>query len=179
MNTPNISYTRHRFQAQIFTHAAWLYFRFNLSLRETEEVLLERGIDISYETIRRWTVKFGPQIARNLRRRQARPSNVWHLDEVAVKIAGRSLWLWRRSISMVLFWTKTSVQSGEAGRETTSGHLLKGLGFVSNLIVTGKLRSSAPPRARSHRVSITGCTRSSTIARKTVTCRFESENGAC
>jgi len=76
MNTPNISYKRHRFPTQIIAHAVWLYFRFNLSLREVEEMLLERGIDVSYETIRRWTVKFGPQIARNLRRRQARPGNV-------------------------------------------------------------------------------------------------------
>ncbi len=95
MNTPNISYNRHRFSPQIIAHAVWLYFRFNLSLREVEEMLLERGIDVSYETIRRWTVKFGPQIARSLRRRQDRPGNVWHLDEVVVKIAGRSYWLWR------------------------------------------------------------------------------------
>ena len=58
-------------------------------------MLLERGIDVSYETVRRWTRKFGPQIARNLRRRQAHPGDVWHLDEVVVKIAGRSFWLWR------------------------------------------------------------------------------------
>jgi putative transposase len=64
MHTPTISYKRHRFPSQIIAHAVWLYARFNLSLREVEELLLERGIDVSYESIRRWTVKFGRQIAR-------------------------------------------------------------------------------------------------------------------
>jgi len=72
-----------------------MYVRFNLSLREVEEMLLERGIDVSYETIRRWTARSGPQIAWNLRRRQGRPGDIWHLDEVVVKIAGRVFWLWR------------------------------------------------------------------------------------
>lgn len=58
-------------------------------------MLLERGIDVSYESIRRWTVKFGPRIARDLRKRQARPGDVWHLDEVVLKIASKKLWLWR------------------------------------------------------------------------------------
>jgi putative transposase len=78
-----------------YSHAVWLYVRFNLSLREVEEMLLERGIDVSYESIRRWTVKFGPRIARDLRKRQARPGDVWHLDEVVLKIASKKLWLWR------------------------------------------------------------------------------------
>lgn len=64
-----VSYKRHRFPPEIITHAAWRYVRFNLSLRNVEEMLLERGIDVPYETIRRWVVKFGPQIVRNLRRR--------------------------------------------------------------------------------------------------------------
>lgn len=69
MQKPSISYKRHRFPPEIIAHAVWLYARFNLSLREVEEMLLERGIDASYESIRRWTAKFGPQIARHLRRR--------------------------------------------------------------------------------------------------------------
>jgi len=73
----------------------WLYLRLNLSLCEIEEMLLERGIDVSYESVRRWISKFGPQIARNLRRRQAHPGDVWHLDEVAVECAGEKFWLWR------------------------------------------------------------------------------------
>jgi len=85
----------HRFPPQIIAHVVWLYARFNLSLREVEELMLERGVDVSYETTRRWTVKFGPLIAHVLRRRQPRPGDVWHLDEVVVKIASRSYWLWR------------------------------------------------------------------------------------
>lgn len=95
MSIQSISYKRHRFPPAIITHAVWLYCRFNLSLREVEEVFLERGIDVSYETIRRWVAKFGPSIARGLRRRQPRPGDIWHLDEVVVKIKGRKFWLWR------------------------------------------------------------------------------------
>ncbi len=95
MNSSSVSYKRDRFPPQIIAHAVWLYVRFNLSLREVEEMLLVRGIDVSYETIRRWVIKFGPVIARNLRLSQDRPSDVWHLDEVVVKISGRKYWLWR------------------------------------------------------------------------------------
>lgn len=94
MTQPQISYKRHRFPHEIIAHAVWLCVRFNLSLREVEEMLLERGIDVSYGTIRRWTAKFAPRIARSLRRRQARPGDIWYLDEVQVKIAGRKFWLW-------------------------------------------------------------------------------------
>jgi len=95
MRTTPISYKRHRFPPELIAHSVWLYVRFNLSLREVEEMLLERGVNVSYETIRRWMAKFGPWIARNLRRRQARPGDIWHLDEVVVTISGRKFWLWR------------------------------------------------------------------------------------
>ena len=62
MQTQNISYKRHRFPPHIIAHVVWLYARFNLSLREVEELMLERGVDVSYETIRRWVTKFGPLI---------------------------------------------------------------------------------------------------------------------
>lgn len=95
MHRSPISYKRHRYSPQIITHAVWLYVRFNLSLREVEEMLLERGIHVSYETVRRWLVKFGPLITNNFRRRPCRPGDVWHLDEAVVKIAGKSFYLWR------------------------------------------------------------------------------------
>ena len=95
MRTQTISYMRHRFPPAIISHAVWLYCRFNLSLREVEEMFLRCGVDVSYETIRRWVAKFGPSIALGLRRRQPRPGDIWHLDEVVVKIGGGRFWLWR------------------------------------------------------------------------------------
>ena len=74
MQTLKINYKRHRFPPPIIAHVVWLYVRFNLSLREVEEMMLARGVDVSYETIRRWTVKFGPLIAHVLRRRRPRPA---------------------------------------------------------------------------------------------------------
>ena len=71
-----ISYRRHRFPPVIIQHAVWLYLRFTLSYRDVEELLAERGLDISYETVRCWVLKFGPMIARRLRRCRPRPSNV-------------------------------------------------------------------------------------------------------
>src|SRR5260370_8510489 len=76
-------------------HAIWLYLRFTLSYRDVEELLAERGLDISYETVRRWVLKFGPSIARRLRRHRPRPSARWHLDEMVVRIAGVRMYLWR------------------------------------------------------------------------------------
>src|ERR1700754_2801903 len=90
-----ISFKRHRFPADVIRHAVWLYFRFTLSFRDVEEMLAQRGIDVSYETVRCWTLKFGPKIAANLRRRKAPPSPRWHLDEMVSTIAGERVWIWR------------------------------------------------------------------------------------
>ena len=90
-----LSFKRHRFPADVIRHAVWLYFRFNLSFRDVEELLAQRGVDVCYETIRCWTIKFGPQIARNLKRRRHAPSPRWHLDEVVCTIGGKRLYLWR------------------------------------------------------------------------------------
>ncbi len=76
-------------------HAVWLYFRFTLSFRDVEEMLAQRGIEVSYETVRCWTIKFGPQIARNLKRRRGAPSPRWHLDEVVSNIGGKRVYIWR------------------------------------------------------------------------------------
>ena len=95
MSQTTARYERHRFPRAIIAHAVWLYLRFPLSLRAVEERLLERGVEVSYETLRRWVAKFGPVIARGLRRRQARPGRVWRLDEVQISIRGRRFWLWR------------------------------------------------------------------------------------
>jgi len=92
---PDISYRRHRFPPVIIQQAVWLYLRFTLSYRDVEDLLAERGLDISYETVRCWVLKFGPVIARRLRRCRPRPSNRWHLDEMVVRIAGERMYLWR------------------------------------------------------------------------------------
>ena len=88
MGMQPISYRRHRFPAEIIRHAVWLYLRFTFSLRDIEELLAERGLDVSYETVRRWVLKFGPAYARNLRRQRLRPSDQWHLDEMVVNRTG-------------------------------------------------------------------------------------------
>lgn len=86
---PPVSYKRHRFPPQTIAHAVWLYFRFPLSLRLVEEMLLERGIVLTYETIRRWAMKFGLDYARRLKRKKPGRRDVWHLNEVVISIKAR------------------------------------------------------------------------------------------
>src|SRR3954467_13853827 len=96
MTTPACpSYAGHRFPAEVISHAVWLYFRFPLSLRMVEEMLAARGIIVSHETVRQWARKFGQDFANRIRRRLPCAGDKWHLDEVAVKIAGKKHWVWR------------------------------------------------------------------------------------
>ncbi len=95
MKKPTPSYQRHRFPSEIISHAIWLYHRFCLSFREVEELLAERGITVTYETVRQWCRKFGPAYARKLKKRQGRLGDTWHLDEVFVSIQGEQQYLWR------------------------------------------------------------------------------------
>jgi putative transposase len=88
-------YTRYRFPAEVISHAIWLYFRFPLSLRMVEEMLVARGIEVSHETVRQWAMKFGQDFANQIRRRLPPAGDKWHLDEVAISIAGKKHWLWR------------------------------------------------------------------------------------
>src|SRR4028118_1896998 len=88
-------YKRHRFPHEIIGHAVWLYYRFSLSYRDVEELLAERGIMVTYETIRQWSRKFGQSYANQLRRRRARTGDKWFLDEVFLKINGKTQYLWR------------------------------------------------------------------------------------
>src|SRR5918912_2989966 len=89
------SYAGYRFPAEIISHAVWLYFRFPLSLRHVDEILAARGIVVSHETVRQWGLKFGQAFANQIRQRRPRAGDTWHLDEVAVNIAGKKHWLWR------------------------------------------------------------------------------------
>lgn len=88
-------YARHRFHPDVIRRSVWMYFRFNLSFRDVEELMIERGIDVSYETIRRWVEKFGSTFAKRIKSRSESPSPVWHLDEVYTKINGQMVYLWR------------------------------------------------------------------------------------
>ena len=100
-----LSFKRHRFPAEVIRYAVWLYFRFTLSFRDVEELLAQGGIEVSYETIRCWTIKFGPQIARNLKRRRPAPSPRWHLDEMVCSVGGRRMYLWRAVDDEARSWT--------------------------------------------------------------------------
>ncbi len=93
MNAP--SYAGHRFPRDVIQRAVWMYLRFTLSFRDVEELLAERGIIVSYESIRRWVIGFGRAIARRLRAQRPQPDRRWHLDEVFVWIGGRPMYLWR------------------------------------------------------------------------------------
>lgn len=93
VSTP-VSYARHRFPAEIISHAVWLYHLFSLSLRDVELILPERGVVVTNESIRHWCRKFGADFARRLRRRRPRPGDTWHLDEVFLRINGTLHYLW-------------------------------------------------------------------------------------
>jgi putative transposase len=95
MTPATISYPGYRFPAEIIRHAVWLYHLFSLSLRDVELILAERGIVVSYESIRCWCRRFGADFASKLRRRRPKPGDVWHLDEVYLRINGELRYLWR------------------------------------------------------------------------------------
>jgi putative transposase len=136
-----ISFSRHQFPPAIIRHAVWLYVRFTLSYRHVEDLLAERGLDVSYETVRRWVLKFGPLFARELRRRRPRPTAQWHLDEMAVTIAGRRFWLWRAvdAEGEVLDLLVQGRRDKAAAVKLMK--LLKKHGFAPGVLVTDKLRS--------------------------------------
>lgn len=90
-----ISFKRHRFPPNVIRYAVCLYFCFTMCLRDVEELLAERGIDVTYETVRCWANKFGPAIAANIRRTRPRADSVWHLDEMVVRINGKRMFMWR------------------------------------------------------------------------------------
>jgi putative transposase len=140
--TEPVSYKRHRFPPQIIAHAVWLYFRFPLSLRLVEEMLLERGILVSYETVRRWALKFGPDYARRLKRKRPSRRDIWHLDEVVITIAGRKLWLWRAvdQDGYVLDEIVQPRRDTKAAKRLLK-RLLKKQGVAPKRIITDKLPS--------------------------------------
>ncbi len=142
MKTKTPSYQRHRFPSEIITHAVWLYHRFCLSFREVEELLAERGITVTYETVRQWCQKFGPEYARQLKKRQGRLGDTWHLDEVFITIQGEQHYLWR-AVDKVGDVIDILVQPrrNQKAAERFFRRLLKGQGGEPRWLVTDKLRS--------------------------------------
>ena len=141
----SVSYARHRFPPVVIQHAVWLYLRFTLSYRDVEDLLAERGLDISYETIRRWVLKFGRIYASNLRRRKPRPSEQWHLDEMVAMIGCRRLYLWRAvddegEVLDILIQSRRN----KAAAVKLLRKLMKKLGFAPRLLVTDKLPPALP-----------------------------------
>ena len=137
-----ISYRCHRFPPQIIQHAIWLYCRFTLSFRDVEDMLAERVLDVSYETVRRWVLKFGHSYARRLRRFRPRPDDRWHLDEMFVTIRGRRMYFWRAvdAEGEVLDFVIQSKRNKAAALKLVR-KLLKKQGYVPSSIVTDKLPS--------------------------------------
>ena len=129
---------------EIIQHAIWLYLRFTLSFRDVEDLLAERAIVVSYETVRRWVNHFGPKIAADLRKRRPKPHTTWHLDEVYLKIDGRMVYLWRAvdaegEVLDVLVQTRRNKRAALK----LMRKLLKKYGFVPDKLVTDELRSYA------------------------------------
>jgi putative transposase len=142
-----ISYARHQFPPDIIRHAVWLHLRFTLSYRDVEELLAERGLEISYETVRRWVIKFGPAIARNLRRLRPRPADTWHLDEMVVSIQGRRMYLWRAVDSEgEILDMLVQPHRDKAAALKLMRKLLKKQGYAPTMLVTDKLPSYACAR---------------------------------
>ena len=137
-----ISYRRHRFHPDIIRRAVWLYFRFTMSFRDVEDLLAERGIDVSYETVRLWVLKFGQAYARRICKRRDPAFDVWHLDEVFVNIGGKQMYLWRAvdgegTVLDVLVQKRRNKQAALK----LMRKLLKNQGVHPTQIVTDKLKS--------------------------------------
>ena len=139
------TYKGHRYPPEIISHCVWLYHRFPLSFREIEEMMMERGVIVSYETIREWCRKFGQAYAQGLRRRQPRRGDKWHLDEVFLTINGKRQYLWRAvdqngNVLDILVTFRRDARSAKRFFRK----LLKGLRYVPRVVVTDKLRSYGP-----------------------------------
>ena len=127
---------------EVISHCVWLYFRFPLSYREVEELMLERGVVVSYETIRRWCRKFGQAYANSLRRRRPQPGDKWHLDEVFIKINGEHKYLWRavdadgHVLDILVQNRRDKIAARRFFRK-----LLKATGQTPRVVITDKLKS--------------------------------------
>ena len=136
------SYRGHRFPPEIISRAVWLYHRFTLSFRDVEDLLSERGVIVSYEAIRFWCLKFGAGYARSIRKKRGRLGDIWHVDELFLKINGRQVYLWRAvdQDSDVLDILVTKRRDKRAAKRFFL-KVLKGQGKPPWQLVMDKLRS--------------------------------------
>lgn len=142
MKTQTPSYRGYRFPSEIISHAIWLYHRFCLSFREVEEMLAERGIILTYETIRQWCQKCGPDYARKLKKRPGRLGDTWHLDEVSITMQGPRHSLYRAvdqdgDVIDILVQRRRNQRAAER----LFRRLIKGQGQEPRWVVTDNLRS--------------------------------------
>ena len=140
---PPPRYHRHRFPGEIIAHAVWLYYRFPLSFRDVEDLLAERGIEVSFQTVSEWAAKFGLKFAHQLRRRsQGNFADKWQFDEMVVSIKGKKYWLWR-AVDANGYVLDALLQSRKNKRAALRlmRKLLKGQGIAPRVMVTDKLRS--------------------------------------
>ena len=148
MNTRLNIYRRHRFPPEIISYCVWLYFRFSLSYRDVELLMAQRGLVLTYETVRQWCLKFGQTFANDLRRRRPRPGDKWHLNEVFIRINGETHYLWRAvdQDGNVLDILVQSRRDKKAAKKFFR-KLLKGLQYVPRVIITDKLGSYSAARS--------------------------------
>ena len=142
MNSAPSRYRGHRFPPEIIGYAVWLYYRFCLSFRDVEDLLAERGIIVSYEAIRQWCSKFGPDYARRLKKKQGRLGDSWYLDELFVRINGQQQYLWRAvdqdgDVIDILLQSRRDQQAAERFLR----RLVRGQGKEPFRIITDKLKS--------------------------------------
>ena len=142
MSKPPDPHYRHRFPAELISHAVWLNHVFSLSFRDVELLLAERGIIVSYESVRQWCLKFGASFADKMRRRRPRPGDEWYLDEVFIRITGELHFLWRAvdQDGVVLDILVQSRRDAGAAKRFFK-RLLKGLQYVPRVLITDKLGS--------------------------------------
>ena len=142
MKSTRSLYHGHRYPCEIISHAVWLYYKLGVSPRDVEDVLAKRGVVVSYETVRRWSKKFGPSYARRLKKRQGRLGDTWFLDEVFVTINGQRQYLWRAvdqdgDVIDILVQPRRNRRAAERFFRK----LLKGQGKPPLRVVTDKLKS--------------------------------------
>ena len=136
------TYKRHRYPKEIIGYTVWLYHRFMLSLRDVSEILAQRGIIITYESIREWGNKFGPQYATEIKRRSPRRGDKWYMDEMCIVLKGIKFWLWR-AVDQDGYELDILLQSKRDKRSAKKffKKLLRGLKYTPRVIITDELKS--------------------------------------